>query len=252
MILKVKRYHPEYEPQYMVMEYKVEDKEQTLLEALTYIKTKLDATLTFASGCRSEVCGSCSMRVNQKEVLACKYKIKDNDLVEHINLEPIRDLVVEYDKSLATLAKTKAFLSSSNKKDISEDEAKGYELQSDCILCNSCYSACPVFVTDKDFFGPFSLTKVYRYLSDSRESNRIEKIESIQQHGIWDCTLCGECAFVCPQGIQPNMDIMMLRNISSTNGFSDPKFAMQSTSFGGMDMSNMGFEPNGGFNPNGF
>jgi fumarate reductase iron-sulfur subunit len=250
MILKVKRYHPEYEPKYTIMEYQVEDKEQTLLDALTYIKTKIDPTLTYASGCRSEVCGSCSMRVNHREILACQYKIKDNDLVEHINLEPIRDLVVDYDKSLSTIAKSKAYLSAQKSLKITHEESKRYELQSDCILCNSCYSACPVFVTDVDFLGPFALTKVYRFSQDSKEENLVEKLEAIQSKGIWDCTLCGECAFVCPQGIQPNMDIMMLRNISSSRGYSDPKYSMN-TSFGS-DMSDMGFNPSGGFDPDGF
>ena len=47
-----------------LVEYEVPLVEATLLEVLGYIKTKLDNTLAFSSGCRSSVCGSCSMRVN--------------------------------------------------------------------------------------------------------------------------------------------------------------------------------------------
>ena len=63
--------------------------ERTLLEVLKEIKTKQDKSLAFSSGCRSSVCGSCSMRVNGKEVLACSYKLQDGDRVEPLKNVPI-------------------------------------------------------------------------------------------------------------------------------------------------------------------
>ena len=57
-----------------LVEYEVDLEDITLLSALNEIKTNQDSTLTYASGCRSSVCGSCSMRVNGREVLACGYK----------------------------------------------------------------------------------------------------------------------------------------------------------------------------------
>ncbi len=57
--------------------YELPDKETTLLGALTHIKATQDATLTFTAGCRASVCGTCSVRVNGREELACAYKIKD-------------------------------------------------------------------------------------------------------------------------------------------------------------------------------
>ncbi len=72
----------------------------TLLEVLDEIKTKQDNSLTFSSGCRSSVCGSCSMRVNEVEVLACAYKVQDGDKIEPLkNVKVIRDLVVDMDKA---------------------------------------------------------------------------------------------------------------------------------------------------------
>jgi len=61
------------------VEYEVQTKEITLLELLKEIKTTQDNTLTFSSGCRSSVCGSCSMRVNdlmQKRKLGRKLSVK--------------------------------------------------------------------------------------------------------------------------------------------------------------------------------
>ncbi|MDD2567221.1 MAG: 2Fe-2S iron-sulfur cluster-binding protein, partial [Thiovulaceae bacterium] len=62
MKITIKRYTSEPQIKEAFLEYEVALENPTLLEALTYIKTKLDASLSFASGCRSSVCGSCSMR----------------------------------------------------------------------------------------------------------------------------------------------------------------------------------------------
>ncbi|PTB83973.1 succinate dehydrogenase, partial [Sulfurovum lithotrophicum] len=51
--------------------YTLENKETTLLNALTHIKATQDATLTFTAGCRASVCGTCAVRVNGREELAC-------------------------------------------------------------------------------------------------------------------------------------------------------------------------------------
>jgi fumarate reductase iron-sulfur subunit len=215
-----------------LVEYDVaEFADRTLLEILNCIKKNIDPTLTFSSGCRSSVCGSCAMRVNEKEVLACTYKPKDGDVVEPLrNLEVIRDLVVNMDRALQFNAKSKAWIQqSASTPDVSKEEEKLNEIQSDCILCASCYSACPVYAVNPEFKGPFSLTRVYKYVSDARDADAKEKIDVIQNTGIWDCTLCNECTMVCPQDISSKADIEKLRMKSTQYGYMDPNFG----NFGG-------------------
>lgn len=214
-----------------VAEYEVDLTNKTLLEVLKEIKTTQDPSLSFASGCRSSVCGSCAMRVNGKEVLACAHHIKDGDLVEPLkNSEVIRDLVVDMDKAYAFNAKAKAWQSSpSNNISLTQDDEKINEIQSDCILCAACYSACPVYAVNSEFLGPFSLTRVWRYVSDKRESDSKYKIDTIQTNGVWDCTLCNECTLACPQDISSKADIEKLRAKSAIQGYMDPNFG----SFGG-------------------
>ncbi len=214
------------------VEYEVQTQETTLLELLKEIKITQDNTLTFSSGCRSSVCGSCSMRVNDREVLACSYKVQDGDRVEPLrNVPIIRDLVVNMDSSYAFNAKAKAWQKTIGKSvEVTQDDEKVNEVQSDCILCGSCYSACPVYAVNKEFLGPFALTRVWRYASDVREGDEISKIDTIQTNGVWDCTLCNECTIVCPQGISSKSDIEKLRSKSVMAGYSDPNFA---NSFGG-------------------
>ena len=42
-------------------EFEISLEDATLLEVLNEIKTTQDSSLTFASGCRSSVCGSCEI-----------------------------------------------------------------------------------------------------------------------------------------------------------------------------------------------
>ena len=213
-------------------EFEVDVHDATLLEVLNKIKTTQDNSLTYASGCRSSVCGSCSVRVNGKEVLACSYKVSDGDLVEPLkNVPIIRDLVVNMEKALAFNTKAKAWQSKvSENVALTPENEKINEIQSDCILCGSCYSACPVYAVNEEFLGPFALTRVWKYVSDKRENDSSEKINTIQNSGVWDCTLCNECTLVCPQNISSKADIEKLRSSSVVAGHNDPNLA---NSFGG-------------------
>ncbi len=234
MRVHIKRFSLDDEIKQESVTYELEAKEQTLLAILQEIKSTQDSSLSFTSSCRSSVCGSCAMRVNGVEVLACAYKPKDGDVVEPLkNMPVIRDLVVDMDKALTCNTKAAAF-SSKNSKNIalSPDDEKVNELQSDCILCGSCYSACPVYESNENFIGPFALTRSWRYVSDKREQDVDQKIEAIQKDGIWDCTLCNECVPVCPQGIAPKQDIMMLRSKSGVMGHIDPNMFGGGLDFG--------------------
>ena len=92
MKISIKRFNPNKES--FIKEYEV--KNQNLLQSLIEIRNNLDATLTFRCGCKSGVCGSCAVRVNGVEKLACKTQINNNDLIEPIkNCKVIKDLVVD-------------------------------------------------------------------------------------------------------------------------------------------------------------
>lgn len=221
------------------VEYEVALQTPTLLELLKAIKTQQDSSLTFSSGCRSSVCGSCAVRVNDKEVLACSYKVEEGDRVEPLKNMPIlRDLVVDMQKAYSFNAEAKAWLEKNSiAKNLSQADEKINELQSDCILCASCYSACPVYTLNAEFKGPFALTRTWKYVGDKREESAKEKVDAIQSNGIWDCTLCNECTLVCPQDISSKADIEKLRMKSAEYGFMDPSFASFGGGFGSFDGS---------------
>ena len=244
MIINIKRFNKENSPQESIDTFEVEN--TNLLKALIEIKTKKDNSLTFRCGCKSGVCGSCAIRVNGVEKLACKTNISQNDLIEALkNSNILKDLVVNVSHETLLIEKTKSYISKIEEFNISQKDIKNIDLQSNCILCNSCYSSCPVYDVNKEFLGPFALTRALRYVNDKKNAHSLDIVDSIQSNGIWDCTLCSACTLVCPQGIDPKADIMQLQNISVQNGYSNPY--AQTMDFG------MNFNDDfSGFNPNGF
>lgn len=245
MKISIKRFFKQNHENQITSEFFVS--KTNLLQALNEIKATTDASLTFRAGCKSGVCGSCAVRVNGIEVLACKTIINENDLVEPLkNRTVIKDLVVDVSHETLLIKNSKAYLEVNSEVEISEKDVKVIDIQSNCILCNACYSSCPVYEVNKEFLGPFALTRALRYANDKKVLNNSSIIDSIQDKGIWDCTLCSACTFVCPQGIDSKADILQLQNISIQKGYINPNFSNfdNDMNFGTTDF---GFDPNGGF-----
>lgn len=224
-----------------------QDESLNLLSTLFTIKHSQNRALAFRSGCKSGVCGSCAVRVNGVETLACKTKIKDGDIVEPLNNSKIiKDLVVDMQNQDKFLKESKAYLETKSETTITKDDEKIIDIETNCILCNSCLSSCPVYTVNENFLGPFALTRNYRYVNDTKESSVDTKIEAVQTNGVWDCTLCGNCNMVCPAKIDIKGDIEKLRNKSAQFGYNNPNLSMGFDT--GFDLGNQDF----GFNPNGF
>ena len=225
--------------------YALEDKNttnQNLLSALFEIKRTTNRSLSFRSGCKSGVCGSCAVIVNGVEVLACKTTIKNEDIVTPLNnLLIIKDLIVNKNSQEISLTTAKSYLNKKSLDTITVEDEKKIDIESNCILCNSCLSSCPMYTVNPDFIAPFALMRNYRYVNDIKEAEIKPKLEAVQYNGIWDCTLCGNCNAVCPSNIDIKGDIEKLRNKSALFGYNNTNM-------------NMGFNANldFGFNPNGF
>jgi fumarate reductase iron-sulfur subunit len=226
--------------------YSIDEKIDNLLEAFTYIKENVDKSFGYKYGCRSGICGSCSVRVNGVEQLACCNSFNEDDKIEPLkNLPVLKDLIVDDSNIKQKLQQSKAYLEQNSNQTPTQENIDAIDIESNCILCNSCYSSCPVYEVNPNFIGPFALTRAYRYIEDVKEENKAAKVDAIQSSGVWDCTLCGNCNMVCPSSIDIKTDIMKLQNISAQHGYQNPAFA---SSFSGGFDNDFG----GGFNPNGF
>ena len=242
MTVTIRRYDGEKE---FLQEYTVDNRGQTLLEMLKEIKSQDDSSLTFRHSCGSGICGSCSVRIDGRPVLACRHKpVGDTIIVEPLqSFEVLRDLVVDETPLVDKQRRARAALSPKETLSPSADNRAGYARQATCIECASCYSACPVMVTDPEFIGPYVLTKNLRYLLDEREAAEADKLAAIQTKGVWDCILCGDCAMACPMGINSKMDISILQSKSMAAGHTNPNAHSFGGGFGGGFGSFDGFTP---------
>ncbi|MEM0381605.1 MAG: succinate dehydrogenase iron-sulfur subunit [Nitrososphaerota archaeon] len=227
---RVYRYRPEDGGKGFYREYEVPVKKgMTILDGLLYIKESLDPTLSIRYSCRMAICGSCGMRVNGIETLACHTQISELRR-RVITVEPMKNFPVIKDlvTDMAVLfKKQRALLTWLIRRDLVEQENPTHQyIQSDeelerylqftyCIQCGLCYSACPVVSTFPDFYGPQPLMKMYRYFADSRDEGGKERIDLVDKfEGVWRCHFAGSCSMVCPKGVDPALAIQLLRRAS--------------------------------------
>jgi len=196
--------------------------DETVLEILDKIRN-IKRDITYRSFCRSSICGTCALKVNDKTVLACKAKAKDLAQNDELIIEPvdrsrvIRDLVVEHGYIEEALKKNRLWFEDEiNDKEENlqtPQELAKYDKQTDCIMCMACHFECEALDYDKNFAGPFVFTKYYRFVFDSRDkSDKQERIELAKANGLYNCINCQKCVMVCPKGIASAFDIKMLQN----------------------------------------
>jgi len=197
----------------------------TVLEAILDVKKHFDHSVAVRYSCRQATCGSCGMIINGKPRLACFTKISElnSDIVtvEPMNNFPIiRDLAVRFDRLFNSHHKVKPFLINEESQVTqgtkeflqSPEELEKFIQFSNCIKCGLCNSACPTMATDSSFVGPQALAQAYRYVADSRDKGKNDRLKIIDEsHGIWRCHFAGSCSQVCPKGVDPAMGIQLLR-----------------------------------------
>ena len=94
--VKIFRYNPEKDRRGHYETYTVEAQEtDRILDVLELIKGHQDGSLSFRRSCAHGVCGSDAMRINGKNMLACKALVRD--VGTKITVEPLLGLKVEKD-----------------------------------------------------------------------------------------------------------------------------------------------------------
>ena len=215
--LSVTRYDPETDATPRRQSYTIPfRRDMVVLDALNYIKSYVDGSLTFRWSCRMGICGSCGMMVNGTPRLTCSAFLRDfyprEVVVEPLaNFPIIRDLVVDMSDFMQKLGDVRPWI-------IRDDEAgtedgafrqtpaqmERFHQYSQCINCMLCYAACPVYAIDTSFLGPAAIALARRYNVDSRDQGKEVRLATIAaSEGVWDCTFVGECSAVCPKGVDP-------------------------------------------------
>ena len=194
----------------------------TILMVLLRIRDEIDGTLAFRSSCRSAVCGSCAMVINGKIDLACRtqaaaFGSKTIILEPLPNMQIIKDLVVDMTPFWNMYEKVKPYLirkSSDPDKEIpqTEEDRKKIDQYVNCILCASCYGACPVLARNPDYIGPAAFAKLERFMLDSRDERPEDFPENVNNDkGVWGCDTVLRCIDACPKDVRPTDSIVGLR-----------------------------------------
>ena len=223
LTLRIKRFHKEKDPPQWIETFQVEiRKGMNLLEALLYIQDEQDGTLSFRYSCRGAVCGSCAMRVNGKDVLACRTHVEDllekPVLIEPLPLFPvIRDLIVDLSIFFDHYRKIEPYLRGKPvfphmEYLMEEQKRKEIDPYINCVLCGICFGTCPAFEKDSAFLGPAMLAKAYRFLADPRDRRNDEILKAVNtQQGVWGCKTVFNCVKVCPKEVPPTHGIVKMR-----------------------------------------
>jgi succinate dehydrogenase / fumarate reductase iron-sulfur subunit len=194
--------------------------ETTVLDALTAIRNRFDPTLVVRHSCFHASCGTCGMRVNDREVMACVTKVVELRSTV-IKVEPIANQALVADL-VTDMVDFYARFNAIGRALVQESEwvpgaakppgVEAYSRFENCIECGLCLSACPIVATDPRYLGPAALAAAWRAVEEPRglDPQAILRLTDDAQ-GSWRCHAAFECSEACPSNVDPAGKIMLLR-----------------------------------------
>ena len=223
-VIRVFRFVPGQDARPRYERYVVEGGPRTtVLDALMEIKRSHAPDLAFRHSCHHASCGTCAMRINGVERLACVTRLASLGGGE-IVVEPLAhfpllgDLVVDMEPFYAVWRELAPPLLRRSEgvmvkgRWVRPEEGEGLMRFEDCLECGACLSACPSSATDARFIGPAALAMVERCLSEPRDDlNAKRLLLADTEHGLWRCHMAFECSEVCPSNVDPATRLMRLR-----------------------------------------
>lgn len=185
-----------------------------VLDALIWIKSNIDSTLTFRRSCREGICGSCSMNIDGVNTLACTRGMDEIKGAVRIyplpHMPVVKDLVPDLTQFYAQHASIQPYLQTVSPtpqtewKQSEEDRNKLDGLY-ECILCACCTTSCPSYWWNGDrYLGPAALLQAHRWLKDSRDEKTGERLDFLEDpFRLYRCHTILNCAKACPKGLNP-------------------------------------------------
>jgi succinate dehydrogenase / fumarate reductase, iron-sulfur subunit len=185
-----------------------------VLDAVIWIKSKVDPTLTFRRSCREGICGSCSMNIDGINTLACTQAIDDVPSPVKIyplpHMEVVKDLVPDLSAFYAQHASIEPWLKTDTPaperewRQSHEDREKLDGLY-ECIMCACCSASCPSYWWNSDrYLGPAVLLQAQRWIEDSRDEATGDRLDNLEDpFRLYRCHTILNCSKTCPKGLNP-------------------------------------------------
>ena len=221
---RIYRWHPEDGANPRMDTYFVDrdDCAPMVLDALIWIKNKIDPTLTFRRSCREGVCGSCAMNIDGTNTLACTKgmdEIKGTIKVYPLpHMAVVKDLVPDMTNFYAQYASIQPWLQTKTPPPEKEwrqshEDRQKLDGHYECILCACCSTACPSYWWNSErFLGPAALLQANRWISDSRDEATGERLDNLEDpFRLYRCHTIMNCAKACPKGLNPAKSIAEIK-----------------------------------------
>jgi len=201
-----------------------------VLDAIIWIKNKIDSTLTFRRSCREGVCGSCAMNIDGGNTLACTRAMEG--LPTPITIYPlphqpvVKDLVPDLSNFYAQYEAIEPWLHTETPEPQKEwrqshDEREKLDGLYECILCACCSTSCPSYWWNPErYMGPAALLQAYRWIADSRDEATGERLDFLEDpFRLYRCHTIMNCSQTCPKGLNPAKAIAEIRKKMVTRQF---------------------------------
>ncbi|MEO3997034.1 succinate dehydrogenase iron-sulfur subunit [Mesorhizobium sp. CAU 1732] len=195
-----------------------------VLDALLWIKNKVDPTLTLRRSCREGICGSCAMNIDGTNTLACTKGADEVSGVVKVyplpHMPVVKDLVPDLTVPYAQLSSIQPWLQTVSPepakewKQSHEDRAKLDGLY-ECILCFCCQTSCPSYWWNGErYLGPAVLLQAYRWLIDSRDEATGDRLDNLEDpFRLYRCHTIMNCTQACPKGLNPAKAIAEIKKM---------------------------------------
>jgi succinate dehydrogenase / fumarate reductase, iron-sulfur subunit len=195
-----------------------------VLDALIWIKNKIDPTLTFRRSCREGVCGSCAMNIDGLNTLACTHDMKDSAEVIRVlplpHMPVVKDLVPDLTNFYAQQASIQPWLETVSPTPEREwrqshEEREKLDGLYECILCACCSTSCPSYWWNADrYLGPAALIQAARWINDSRDEAKGARLDNLEDpFRLYRCHTIMNCTKACPKGLNPAKAIADIKKL---------------------------------------
>jgi len=201
-----------------------------ILDAIIWIKNKIDPTLTFRRSCREGICGSCAMNIDGANTLACTKGMEEIDGPVRIyplpHMPVVKDLVPDLTRFYAQHASIEPWLKTSTPAPENEWKQAPVDREKldglyECILCACCSTSCPSYWWNGDrYLGPAALLQAYRWLIDSRDEATGERLDNLEDpFRLYRCHTIMNCSNACPKGLNPAKAIAEIKKMMVARQF---------------------------------
>jgi succinate dehydrogenase / fumarate reductase iron-sulfur subunit len=207
----------------------------TVLDALLRIRRTKEPSLVVRHSCMHASCGTCGVRINGRESLACNTKVDSLPAKPAKMAKPARPIKVESlanQRPVADLATDMvdfyarfeaAGLPLVRNADVASgaeppDGIKAFGRFENCIECGLCLSACPIARTNHDYIGPATLAAAARIVEEPR-GRQLGPVLALaaEPDSVWRCRAALECSVVCPSAVEPALALLTLRRHIAAN-----------------------------------